>query len=400
MKFAISLFSVLALTSTVFAAGFEDFVRSAAIRNGFRPPSEVNAEFDPGLAALGGFFFGSKTLSLNGNIACTTCHLDKFGSADGIPNAIGLGGVGEGADRVKAGGAVVPRNTLALWGRGSRSFKTFFWDGKVDFANRKHISQFGDKAPSNDPLIVAVHLPFVEIREMLVEDKFVSKEKREKVGAANRVYQKIVNHLVQSHPNEMGRLASVSGKPTTELAIIDVATAIAEFIRKKFAIRETKFSRFVFMNGPLSEQELRGARIFYGKGKCSVCHSGPLFSNLYFHAVPFTQIGFGKNGFGIDYGRFNVTHDPYDLYKFRTPPLLNVTKTAPYGHSGSLPSLEAAISQHFDPLRNFRPQEMGRLERIEFFRRIAASSSSVIFLPTLTDEDVTDIVVFLRTIEF
>jgi cytochrome c peroxidase len=116
--------------------------------------------------------------------------------------------------------------------------------------------------------------------------------------------------------------------------------------------------------------------------------------------MPFTQIGFGKNGFGIDYGRFNVTHDPTDLYKFRTPPLLNVTKTAPYGHSGSLPTLEAAITQHFDPLRNIRPQEMGPLERAEFYRRIAASSSSVIFLAILTNEDVANLVAFLRTIEF
>ena len=69
MKFAISFFSVLAVTSTVFAVGFEDFVKSAAIRNGFKPPSEVNSEFNPELAALGGFFFGSKSLSLNGKIA-------------------------------------------------------------------------------------------------------------------------------------------------------------------------------------------------------------------------------------------------------------------------------------------------------------------------------------------
>jgi cytochrome c peroxidase len=400
MKFAISFLLALAVANSVYAASLEEFVRSAAIRNGFKPPSEINPKFDPQLAALGGVYFGSKALSLNGDIACTSCHLDKFGSADGIPNAIGVGGVGEGADRVNTGGAVIPRNTLPLWGRGSKIFKTFFWDGKVDFANKKRISQFGNKTPSDDPLVVAVLLPFVEIREMLVDDKFVTKEKREEVGSAIRIYKEIIKKLFQKHPDEMARLASALGKPATDLSVTHVATAIAEFIRKKFAVRDTKFSKFVFERGSLSEQELRGAHTFYGKGKCSICHSGPLFSNRYFHAIPFTQIGFGKNGFGVDYGRFNVTHDPNDLYKFRTPPLLNVTKTAPYGHSGLLPTLEAAITQHFDPLRNIRPQEMEPLERSELYKRIAASSSSVIFLATLTNEDVANLVAFLRTIEF
>ena len=87
------------------------------------------------------------------------------------------------------------------------------------------------------------------------------------------------------------------------------------------------------------------------------CHYGPYFSDLKFHVVPFPQLGFGKNGFGVDYGRFNVTFDPKDLYKFRTPPLFNVEKTAPYGHSGSVATIQEAIAAHFDPLRlvNFRP---------------------------------------------
>ena len=39
-----------------------------------------------------------------------------------------------------------------------------------------------------------------------------------------------------------------------------------------------------------------------------------------------------------------------DPYKFRTTPLFNVEKTAPYGHSGSVATIEDAIAAHFDPL--------------------------------------------------
>ena len=143
----------------------ESQLKKAAIDNGYRIPSEVNTSFDEKKAELGEIFFNSKKLSFNGNTSCSSCHLKKFSSADGIPNAIGVGGNGEGFHRLIGGGALVPRNTLPLWGRASKDFITFFWDGKVQQKNGKILSQFGAFPPSKDPLIVAIHLPFVEIRE-------------------------------------------------------------------------------------------------------------------------------------------------------------------------------------------------------------------------------------------
>ena len=72
-----------------------------------------------------------------------------------------------------------------------------------------------------------------------------------------------------------------------------------------------------------------------------MCHAGAYFTDFQYHTIAFPQLGSGRNGFGIDYGRFNVTYNPADLYKFRTPPLFNVTNTPPYGHSGSVNSLES-----------------------------------------------------------
>ena len=40
--------------------------------------------------------------------------------------------------------------------------------------------------------MIAIHLPVVEIREMLAEDKFVAKNKQEKVSAAEAVYVAVV----------------------------------------------------------------------------------------------------------------------------------------------------------------------------------------------------------------
>lgn len=156
----------------------------------------------------------------------------------------------------------------------------------------------------------------------------------------------------------------------------------------------------MFEDGKLTNEELQGGLIFFGKGKCANCHSGPYFTDFDFHAIPFPQLGFGKNGFGIDYGRFNVTLEPSDLYKFRTPPLHNVAKTGPYGHSGSLKTLQEAITYHFDPLKIVKPQDMDKLERHEYYKRLAISSKNILHMSFLNNEEVEYIVQFLGTLNF
>ena len=110
-------------------------------------------------------------------------------------------------------------------------------------------------------------------------------------------------------------------------------------------------------------------------------------------------MGFGKNGFGIDYGRFNVTRDYQDLYKFRTPPLANVIKTAPYGHSGSVRTIEEIIVSHFDPLRYFDMQNLDVVRRRELFERIQTTNEQP-NVAYLDNKEVDEIIEFLKTLSF
>lgn len=405
MKSAIRLLlAAIALTIGTAASAadksFSEILRNAALANGLLPPKQLFVDTDQHLAAAGRALFESKNLSLNGRIACRTCHLDAFSSGDGLPNAVGIFGAGEGPVRAFSEGKIVPRNTLPLWGRGGQGFDVFFWDGKVDFSGRHPLSQFGADIPSPDPLLTAVHLPPVEIREMIDDDADVSRFKRESPEQARRLYARILTRLVETEREIMEELASSLDKPLTEIAFADVARSIAAFIRSEFRLRETDFHRFVFGDGQLSSDQIQGGLIFYGKGKCVNCHTGPYFSDLRFHAVPFPQLGFGKNGFGIDYGRFNVTFDPDDLYKFRTPPLINVASTSPYGHSGSVATLPDAIVAHFDPLRKLDTDAMTPLSRHEYYKRIAAVGDDFRLFSVLTDQEVTMVIEFLKTLGF
>ena len=405
MKFGTNqlLPAVLLIASAYAGARIENldgFVRQAALDHGLRPASQLFDATDSNLAEAGGVFFRSTNLSLNGDMACETCHLAQFSSADGLPNAVGVFGEGEGRTRAHSGGMIVPRNTLPLWGRGGVGFNVFFWDGRIDFANAKPLTPFGDVAPSSDPLVVAAHLPPIEIREMIVDDDDVSRYKGESTKHANALHQRIVSHLVARESDAVQQLAEQLRKRAGELTFGDVARSIAAFIRQEFRMRDTKLHEHVFGTGDLSERELQGAIVFYGKGKCANCHTGPYFSDLRFHAVPLPQLGFGKNGFGIDYGRFNVTFTPDDLYRFRTPPLINVAETRPYGHAGSLPTVRDAITAHFDPLRFVQPASMDLIQRHEFFRRMASVSDGFKLIGLLTESEVDQVTAFLETLSF
>jgi len=399
MRFVTSLLLSI-VSSTADAQYLEDTLRAAAQQNGYSDFIHLNSSFDPAKAALGEQFFEDETLSYNGDISCQTCHLDDFSSADGLPYAIGVGGDGEGAIRAFSDGEIIPRNTFALWGRGGLGFDILFWDGKVEKNGEDVNSQFGMLRPSEDPLVVAVHLPFVEIREMVVDDHHVTQDlKTETIGSARQIYSELTRRALENEEYRTS-LTSLFSKSPEDIEFLHIAESVANFIRDRFQIRESRFSEFMYRGGKLTEQEVRGGLIFYGKGKCSSCHSGPYFTDFDFHSVPFPQAGFGKNGFGIDYGRFNVTHHPQDLYKFRTPPLINVELTGPYSHSGSIDTLEEAVIYHFDPLRFVDTSEMDGMARTEYYKRIISQSPQLQQIGYLSPDEIDSVISFLRAQSF
>jgi cytochrome c peroxidase len=392
------LYFLVMLASTASADIYREVLQKNIIEWGYLTHDQVNPEFDENLSSIGELLFKNEQLSFNSEISCRSCHLDKFSSTDGLPNAIGVGGSGEGSKRIKSGGLVVPRNVLPLWGRGIANFNPFFWDGKVEEINGEVISQFIDKPPSDNPLIVAAHLPLVEIREMVLDDNRISENfKKEDVQTAYQLFDLIIKKI--NGTDQSKKLAEHYNILETKLTGIHIASAIAEHIKKHFAVRETKFSQVFKKNNEFTKPELRGGILFYGKGRCIVCHNGPLFSDMKFHNIGFPQLGFGKNGFGVDYGRFNVTNRPDDIYKFRTPPLIEVGNTGPYGHSGSVNTVEEAIIAHFDPLSLIDTKKMRPLDRVTYFNKIQKMNSEF-EIPYLDQKEISELVIFLDTLNF
>jgi cytochrome c peroxidase len=119
-----------------------------------------------------------------------------------------------------------------------------------------------------------------------------------------------------------------------------IAKAISTFVRT-FVSGNSRYDKFI--NGDssaLNESEKRGMALFFGdRTKCSVCHSGFLFTDSKFHNT-------GTTTHYFDLGRWYVTKDFNDNGKFLTPSLRNVELTAPYQNDGQYFSLLQVIENY------------------------------------------------------
>ena len=90
-----------------------------------------------------------------------------------------------------------------------------------------------------------------------------------------------------------------------------------------------------------------------------------------------------------DLGRYRVTADPQDRWRFKTPSLRNVALTAPYMHDGSLSTLREVV-EHYD--RGGVPHE-GLDPRIRPLGLTEAEKDDLVaFLESLTGSNVAELV--------
>ena len=90
---------------------YTSLLKQAALKNGFEKSEDINLPFNNKMADIGERLFEDTILSLNGNTSCSSCHVDKFSSTDGLPVAFGIGSEGEGIERIVKNSKIVRRIT-------------------------------------------------------------------------------------------------------------------------------------------------------------------------------------------------------------------------------------------------------------------------------------------------
>jgi cytochrome c peroxidase len=198
-----------------------------------------------------------------------------------------------------------------------------------------------------------------------------------------------------------------------DIDFTDISNAIAVFMEFEWRSDTAPFDAYLRDQTALPEPAMDGMALFYGDAGCASCHSGVFQTDHDFHAMAAPQVGPGKaarfESHAKDEGRFLVTGQADDLYRFRTPSLRNVALTAPYGHAGSHATLEGFVSDHLDPvasLQRYDPAQLilpelqaDDLKAMSDETQVAAISAAVTQPPkSLSATEIADIVAFLNSL--
>ena len=330
---------------------------------------------DP-LPQLGKVLFFSKSLGGDLDSACVTCHHPMLGGADNLSLPVGVNAVDPdllGPGREHASGVPnVPRNSptvfnTGLWDSG------LFWDSRVESFGKEEFSNgaVSDIRTPDTPFNVAdpdagANLAAAQARFPVTSNEEMRGENFE-AGASNDAVR---NHLAARiggygiGAGELGTttwlnlfqeaLDSTEGAETI-VTFDNIALALGEYERSMVFV-DNAFAAYVAGdNDALTNQQKNGAILFFtdvddGGAGCANCHSGDRFTDELHHVIAFPQVGHGKgDGNNDDFGRERETGDSDDRYRFRTPSLLNVAVTAPYGHAGAYETLDEVLNHYDNP---------------------------------------------------
>jgi cytochrome c peroxidase len=254
---------------------------------GVLPEKMPGAEKDSAeLVQLGKKLFFEKRLSQNNSISCNSCHAieGKHGGVDNEPTSPGAFG--------KRGG----RNSPTVLNAGFQPMQ--FWDGRAEDLEHQ----------AKGPILNPVEMAMPADTDVIARLRSIS-EYKELFGKAFEGGEINYDH---------------------------VAEAIAAFERT--LITRDRFDDFQKGDDDaLSKKELRGLALFMQTG-CTTCHFGPTIGG-----TQFQKVGLVNHYQTQDMGRYEVSKETDDKFKFKVPMLRNVALTGPYFHDGKQTTLEGTV---------------------------------------------------------
>jgi cytochrome c peroxidase len=247
--------------------------------------------------ALGKKLFFDSILSGDGSQSCASCHNPKKAFTDQQQFSDGIQG--------KFG----KRNAMPLFNLAWNFDERFAWDGK----------EFGLEEQALEPVSnpIEMHANWKKVADRLQQNK--------------------------AYPNLFFKAFG-----TSKIDSILVTKAIAQFERTLIS-GNSKFDQFLREETTLTPEEQNGFDVFMdeAKGDCFHCHgsdNNPLWTDNKFH----------NNGLDAtfqDIGLAEVTGNPNDNGKFKSPSIRNLAFTAPYMHDGRFTTLEEVIAHYSEGLK-------------------------------------------------
>ncbi len=142
------------------------------------------------------------------------------------------------------------------------------------------------------------------------------------------------------HPDYPRLFAKAFG--SEEITSARLLKALSQFMVMCISA-QSKYDSVMRKETSFTAEEMKGYELF--KQKCASCHKEPLFTDLTFRN---NGIGIGFNG---DVGRYEITLNEADKYKFKVPSLRNLKYSAPYMHDGRFYTLDAVLDKYSTGMR-------------------------------------------------
>lgn len=344
---------------------------------------------DPRAAALGRSLFHDTGFSVDGAVSCAACHMERRAFADGLPVAV--------AQRVmRRGRRNTPTVIAVAWSR------ELLWDGAANAPWAQPILAL-ENPREHDTTRVAVALRLAAVYRAEYESIFgplpPGLDDRARFPLDARPGQPAWDAMRPEDRDAINRVAANFGK---------AIEAFERTLRPSTAA----FDRYVAGDrDAMSPQARDGLQLFLRVG-CVHCHVGPLFTDRAFHALRWPDDPLN----GPDRGRAAALEalalSPFrvdaplsddttafppppapraeDEGAFRTPSLRDVARTGPYGHAGTVTTLEAVVrldaegglapddpratGRRTELLRPFRPTPDEVAALVAFLRALTSGS--------------------------
>jgi len=246
--------------------------------------------------ALGRQLFYEKALSLNGTVACASCHKQELAFTDGLAHSTGVNG--------------------ATTVRSSMSLANLAWEPKLTWDGAATGLENQARIPIENPLEMHQGLS-AGVAKLQATDRYPALF-RKAFGSSTITEDKVLKALAQF-----------------ERTLISGNSRYDQFRRgNRTALSPNEVEGLIlFTTHPYGTSTTRG-------GNCGDCHAGDLQ----------TDNAFRNNGLDVaftDKGLGGLTGRPTDNGKFRVPSLRNIALTAPYMHDGRFSTLEQVV-EHYD----------------------------------------------------
>lgn len=367
-------------------------------------PDPTNAYADdPRAAHLGRWLFFDPRLSYDETVSCATCHEPDRRFTDGRALAVGL--------------APLRRHAPTIVDVAHHRW--FYWDGRRDTLWGQAVvpieapKEMGldrmalvHRLHAHDDLRAGYEAVFGPLPDVSDAGRFpqharpIPENEDHAHGTLGRVDGVLPEHDHRDDPLQRAWDGmAADDRDAVSRVLVNVGKALAAYERRLVSA-PTPFDRFAdgLRTGRADDLEAldasaqRGLALFVGEARCTLCHSGPLFSDLEFHDArvphdpelgedvgraggiaeaashefvatgPFSDAPDAPDADKVEFLIDPTGHEPHGLRgQFKTPTLRGVVATAPYMHQGQLADLDAVL-EHYSTHAN-APAARGHVER-------------------------------------